>query len=98
MALPQSVIVDMPYHMKWLNTLLTGDWQSLYFPGGLSAVPREWGMELLIPKSPLFYFAFAPLSILPFDLETSAKWLISLLILQHRSGSLLACQAFRSPG
>jgi hypothetical protein len=79
MALPQSVIVDMPYHMKWLNTLLTGDWQSLYFPGGLSAVPREWGMELLIPKSPLFYFAFAPLSILPFELETSAKWLISLL-------------------
>jgi hypothetical protein len=79
MALPQSVIVDMPYHMRWLNTLLTGDWQSLYFPGGLSAVPREWGMELLIPKSPLFYFAFAPLSILPFDLETSAKWLISLL-------------------
>lgn len=79
MALPQSVIVDMPYHMKWLNTLLAGDWQSLYFPGGLSAVPREWGMELLIPKSPLFYFAFAPLSALPFDLETSAKWLISLL-------------------
>lgn len=79
MALPQSVIVDMPYHMKWLRTLLTGDWQSLYFPGGLSAVPREWGMELLIPKSPLFYFAFAPLSIPPFDLETSAKWLICLL-------------------
>lgn len=79
MALPQTVIVDMPYHMKWLNTLLTGDWQSLYFPGGLSAVPREWGMELLIPKSPLFYFGFAPLSLLPFDLETSAKWLISLL-------------------
>ncbi|MEP6774250.1 MAG: hypothetical protein ABJA50_01530 [Chloroflexota bacterium] len=79
MALPQSVIVDMPYHMKWLNTLLIGDWQSLYFPGGLSAVPREWGMELLIPKSPLFYFAFVPISILPFDLETSAKWLISLI-------------------
>ncbi len=79
MALPQSVIVDMPYHMKWLNTLLTDDWQSLYFPGGLSAVPREWGMELLIPKSPLFYFAFAPLSLLPFDIEASAKWLISLI-------------------
>ncbi|HST04932.1 MAG TPA: hypothetical protein VLQ48_09370, partial [Chloroflexia bacterium] len=79
MALPQSVIVDMPYHMKWLNTLLTGDWQSLYFPGGLSAVPREWGMELLIPKSPLFYFAFAPLSVLPFDLATSVKWLLCLL-------------------
>jgi hypothetical protein len=79
MALPQAVIIDMPWHMKWLGTLLSGDWQSLYFPGGLSSVPKEWGMELLIPKSPLFYFAFAPLSVLPFDLETSVKWLISLL-------------------
>ncbi|HEX9987760.1 MAG TPA: hypothetical protein VGE45_04680 [Chloroflexia bacterium] len=79
MALPQSVIIDMPWHMKWLRTLLAGDWQSLYFPGGLSAVPREWGLELLIPKSPLFYFAFAPLNLLPFDLETSTKWLICLL-------------------
>jgi hypothetical protein len=51
----------------------------LYFPGGLSSVPREWGVELLIPKSPLFYFAFSPLGALPFDLETSVKWLICLL-------------------
>ncbi|HYP20465.1 MAG TPA: hypothetical protein VEY08_10355, partial [Chloroflexia bacterium] len=79
MALPQSVIIDMPWHMKWLRTLLAGDWQSLYFPGGLSSVPREWGLEVLIPKSPLFYFAFAPLNLLPFDLETSAKWLTCLL-------------------
>lgn len=79
MGLPQSVIVDMPYHMKWLRQLLTGDWQSLYFPGGLSAVPREWGMELLIPKSPLFYAIFAPLDILPFDLATSTKWLVCLM-------------------
>ena len=79
MALPQAVIIDMPWHMKWLGTLLAGDWQSLYFPGGLSSVPKEWGMELLIPKSPLFYFAFAPLSTLPFDLAISVKWLISLL-------------------
>jgi hypothetical protein len=41
MALPQSVIIDMPYHMKWLRTLLAGDWQALYFPGGLSEVPPE---------------------------------------------------------
>ena len=79
MSLPQSVIVDMPWHMKWLRTLLAGDWQSLYFPGGLSSVPREWGMELLIPKSPLFYFAFSPLGIIPFELATSTKWLICLL-------------------
>jgi hypothetical protein len=79
MALPQSVIIDMPWHMKWLGTLLSGDWQSLYFPGGLSSVPKEWGLNLLIPKSPLFYFADAPLGFLPFDLETSTKWLICLL-------------------
>lgn len=79
MALPQSVIIDMPWHMKWLRTLLAGDWQSLYYPGGLSSVPGEWEVDLLIPKSPLFYFAAAPLKYLPFDLETSVKWLISLL-------------------
>jgi hypothetical protein len=74
MALPQSVIIDMPYHMKWLRTLLAGDWQALYFPGGLSEVPPEWGMALLIPKSPLFYLAAAPLSLLQFDLELLVKW------------------------
>lgn len=79
MALPQSVIIDMPWHMKWLNTLLAGNWQALYFPGGLSSVPSEWGVQILIPKSPLFYFAFAPLSLLPFDLATLVKWLICLM-------------------
>lgn len=79
MALPQSVIIDMPYHMKWLRTLIAGDWQALYFPGGLSEVPPEWGMSLLIPKSPLFYIAVAPTSILPFDLETLVQWLICAL-------------------
>lgn len=79
MALPQSVIIDIPWHIKWLRTLLAGDWQSLYFPGGLSAVPREWGVELLIPKSPLFYFVAAPLSWLPFDLETLTLWFVCAL-------------------
>jgi hypothetical protein len=79
MALPQSVIIDMPYHMKWLRTLLAGDWQALYFPGGLSEVPPEWGMSLLIPKSPLFYIAVAPISALPFEVETLLKWLICLI-------------------
>lgn len=79
MALPQSVIIDMPYHMKWLRTLLAGDWQALYFPGGLSEVPREWGMSLLIPKSPLFYLVFAPVGTIPVELETLVKWLICML-------------------
>jgi hypothetical protein len=79
MGLPQAVIIDMPWHMKWLTTLLAGNWQALYYPGGLSSVPAEWGLELLIPKSPLFYIATAPLALLPFDLETSVKWLICVL-------------------
>ncbi len=79
MALPQSVIIDMPYHMRWLRTLLAGDWQALYFPGGLSTVPPEWGLSLLIPKSPLFYVVVAPLAGLPFDLETLVKWVVCLL-------------------
>ncbi|HET9494763.1 MAG TPA: hypothetical protein VFR15_11075 [Chloroflexia bacterium] len=79
MGLPQAVIIDMPWHMKWLTTLLAGNWQALYYPGGLSSVPAEWGLELLIPKSPLFYVAAAPAALLPFDLETSVKWLICLL-------------------
>lgn len=86
MALPQSVIIDMPYHIKWLTTLLAGQWQALYYPGGLSEVPPEWGMSLLIPKSPLFYVAFAPLRLLPFDLETLVKWLICIL-----DSSLVVC-------
>ncbi len=81
MALPQSVIIDMPWHMKWLETLLTGNWQALYFPSadGLSSVPKEWGLNVLIPKSPLFYFAAAPLSLLPFDLETTVKWAVCMM-------------------
>ena len=34
MALPQTVIIDLPWHMKWLHELLAGHWESLYFPGG----------------------------------------------------------------
>lgn len=81
MALPQSVIIDMPWHMKWLEILLSGNWQALYFPSaeGLSSVPKEWGLNVLIPKSPLFYFAAAPFSILPFDIETLVKWLTCLI-------------------
>ncbi len=79
MALPQSVIIDMPWHMKWLRTLLLGDWQALYFPGGLSRVPAEWGLDLLIPKSPLFYFVVAPLGGLPVDLESAVKLVVCLL-------------------
>lgn len=71
--LPGVIIIDLPWHMKWVRELLQGNWQALYFPGELSSVPREWGLAVLIPKSPLFYFVAAPLAILPWNLETSVK-------------------------
>jgi len=77
--LPQINIIDLPWHMKWLRELLIGNWQALYFPGQLSQVPREWGLAVLIPKSPLFYFVAAPLAILPWSLETSVKAFTCLL-------------------
>ena len=77
--LPQVNIIDLPWHMKWLRELLAGNWQALYFPGQLSMVPREWGLAVLIPKSPLFYFVTAPLAALPWSLETSVKAFTCLL-------------------
>jgi hypothetical protein len=77
--LPQVNIIDLPWHMKWLRELLIGNWQALYFPGQLSQVPREWGLAVLIPKSPLFYFVAAPLAVLPWSLETSVKAFACLL-------------------
>ncbi len=77
--LPGVAIIDLPWHMKWIRELLHGNWQALYFPGQLSSVPREWGLAVLIPKSPLFYFVAAPLALLPWDLETSVKAFACLL-------------------
>ncbi|MGI8588809.1 MAG: hypothetical protein ACR2M0_14145 [Chloroflexia bacterium] len=80
MALPESVIIDMPYHMKWMRELLNGNIAALTDThGGLNEPPKEWGLAVLIPKSPLFYFAAAPLALLPGDLETAIKALVCLL-------------------
>ncbi|MDQ2807840.1 MAG: hypothetical protein M3Z04_13175 [Chloroflexota bacterium] len=80
MALPQSVIIDMPYHMKWMRELLAGNLAALTDPhGGLNQPPREWGLAVVIPKSPLFYFVAAPLALLPGNLETAIKALVCLL-------------------
>lgn len=64
-ALPQAQVIDLPYHLKWLKTLLGGDFLALYLPsaGGLSSVPPEWNLNVLIPKSPLFYLALWPLGL-----------------------------------
>jgi hypothetical protein len=77
--LPQVNIIDLPWHMKWLHELLIGNWQALYFPGALSRAPGEWGLDVLIPKSPLFYFVAAPLAILPWSLEDSVMAFACLL-------------------
>jgi hypothetical protein len=80
MALPQTVIIDMPYHLKWMRELLAGNVAALTDPhGGLNEPPREWGLAVFIPKSPLFYFLAAPLALLPGDLETGLDGLVCLL-------------------
>jgi hypothetical protein len=80
MALPQSVIIDMPYHMKWMRELLAGNIGVLTDPhGGLNQPPREWGIAVIIPKSPLFYFLAAPLAVLPGALDTWIKAFVCLL-------------------
>ncbi len=80
MALPEAVIIDMPYHMKWVRELLAGNVAALTDPhGGLNQPPREWGLAVIIPKSPLFYFLAAPLAWLPGDLEAAVKGLVCLL-------------------
>jgi hypothetical protein len=63
-GLPQTHVVDLPYHTKWLNVLLNGGFMELYLPGELSSVPPEWGLDVLIPKSPLFYVVMWPLGLL----------------------------------
>ncbi|MDQ2809424.1 MAG: hypothetical protein M3Z04_21320 [Chloroflexota bacterium] len=80
MALPQSVILDLGYHMRWLRELLQGNWAALTDPhGGLNQPPRRWALAIFIPKSALFYILVAPLALLPFPLENSNMALICLL-------------------
>jgi hypothetical protein len=79
-GLPQTNVVDLPYHTKWLNVLLNGGFMELYLPGELSTVPPEWGLDVLIPKSPLFYVVLWPLGILrAFDLPYMMMLAVSLM-------------------
>ncbi len=90
MALPQSVILDLGYHMRWLRELLAGHWSALTDPhGGLNAPPRRWALAIYIPKSALFYILVAPLALLPFPLENSTMALICLL----EASTVLFCYA-----
>jgi hypothetical protein len=70
---PDTQVVDLAWHVRWERTLLNGDFGALYFPSALSSGPGIWGEGVLIPKSPLFYLAMAPFTLLPFSLGTVLK-------------------------
>ena len=76
---PDTVVIDLPWHARWERTLLRGDFAALYFPSNLSSGPKEWGAGVLIPKSPLYYLAMAPLAVLPFGIEAGLKLGVGLI-------------------
>ncbi len=79
-GLPQANVVDLPYHVKWLRLLLGGGFMDLYLPGQLSSVPPEWGLDVLIPKSPLFYVVLWPFGLLgSIDLGYAMTLAVSLM-------------------
>jgi len=70
---PNTVVSDLAWHSKWERTLLRGGWRELYFPSDLSSGPSVWGAGILIPKSPLYYAAMSPFTLLPIAVETVLK-------------------------
>ncbi|MHB8648479.1 MAG: hypothetical protein ACYDAR_22075, partial [Thermomicrobiales bacterium] len=70
---PSTVVSDLAWHSKWERTLLRGGWRDLYFPSELSSGPSVWGAGILIPKSPLYYAAMAPFTLLPIAVDTVLK-------------------------
>ncbi|MDQ6695808.1 MAG: hypothetical protein M3014_15590, partial [Chloroflexota bacterium] len=80
MELPETVVIDMGYHIRWLHELLAGNWDALTDPhGGLNRPPRRWGLGVFIPKSALFYVVASPLAWLPIDLDTALSAFVCLL-------------------
>ncbi len=77
---PQAHVIDLPYHARWLRILLGGGFTELYLPGELSSVPPEWGLDVLIPKSPLFYVVLWPLGLFKgIDLSYAMVAVVSLM-------------------
>lgn len=70
---PDTIVIDLPWHVRWMRAFLQHDFGALYFPSDLSSGPKEWGIGVLIPKSPLFYAMLAPFTLLPFSLGTVLK-------------------------
>ncbi|MGI8856658.1 MAG: hypothetical protein ACR2JW_12985, partial [Thermomicrobiales bacterium] len=70
---PDTIVIDLPWHVRWMRTFLQHDFGALYFPSDLSSGPKEWGLGVLIPKSPLFYAMLAPFTLLPLAIGTVLK-------------------------
>jgi len=70
---PDTVVIDLNWHIRWMRTFLQHDFGALYFPSDLSSGPKEWGVGVLIPKSPLFYAMLAPFTLLPLAIGTVLK-------------------------
>lgn len=70
---PDTVVIDLAWHIRWMRTFLQHDFGALYFPSDLSSGPKEWGLGILIPKSPLFYAMLAPFTLLPLAIGTVLK-------------------------
>ena len=70
---PDTVVIDLNWHVRWMRTFLQHDFGALYFPSDLSSGPKEWGIGILIPKSPLFYAMLAPFTLLPLAIGTVLK-------------------------
>ena len=70
---PDTIVIDLNWHIRWMRTFLQHDFGALYFPSDLSSGPKEWGLGVLIPKSPLFYAMLAPFMLLPLAIGTMLK-------------------------
>ncbi len=88
MDLPQTIVKDMPWHLRFINVVKDGGLEQLLQPGVLSVTPKDWdlGSNALVPKSPLFYVVMAPLTWLPGEL---AVWVKLVICLIDVSGALI---------
>lgn len=76
---PDTIVIDLPWHVRWMRAFLQHDYAALYFPSDLSSGPKEWGIGVLIPKSPLFYAMLAPFTLLPFAIGTVLKLCVGVM-------------------
>jgi hypothetical protein len=76
---PDTIVIDLPWHTRWMRTFLQHDFGALYFPSDLSSGPKECGIGVLIPKSPLFYAMLAPFTLLPLAIGTVLKLCVGVM-------------------